>query len=89
MSAPPSIVLPLTAEALIRCTALLGFRDILWCAWWVTLAACVVVFIFWLRALMAYGKKYREYEQARRQYEEAHCQPSESLRLTQERLHRA
>jgi hypothetical protein len=78
----------LNAPPGIRSSVLLGSRDILWCAWCVTLVAWIVVFLFWLRTLMAYGKKYREYEQARRQYEKAHGEPPESLRLTQERLHR-
>ena len=46
-----------------------------------------IILVLWLRSLMRYGKIYRKYEQACREYEKTGCEPPEDLRLVQERLH--
>ena len=82
MSALPSIQLVPTGLALIRCTGWLGVfgaGPILSAFWWILLIAWIIVFILWLRALMAYGKHYREYQQ---RYGEPYRSPLEANKRT-------
>ena len=64
----------------------LSSSDLLGCFWIITLIAWLVVLILWIRQLGVYNKAYRKYQQSCREYEEANGQPSEELRLLQERL---
>ena len=54
--------------------------------WLAMLTTWVIPLALWIKQLGVYNKANREYEQARREYEKAYGQPSEELRLVQERL---
>jgi hypothetical protein len=87
MSAISSIQLPLTSEALIRCTGWLGF------CWLGMFIAWLTVLMLWIRQLGRYNRAYRKYQQSSREQEKAYSEyqktygePPENLRLLQKEI---